>query len=265
MSHHRLSLAAGVLADFHAPDVAIAACESGFRNVGFTVTPWDAATTSRIRQILTTDNVRVLDVEVVRINADGQVSDDDRRIIDIGGELGAENVLIISLCPDVDKTAEAYASLAEHAQRYGMRACLEFMRFMQVRTLADARAVIDKASCPNSGILIDTLHVARTHEVAQVSEVPRELLSYCQFCDGLAECDDDNASLITDALDDRSVPGLGALPLHDLLESLPPNIPLSLEVRSKDLRERFSDATQRAAHLLEGTRTYLKRIGRSYD
>ena len=262
---HRLSLAAGVLADHEASDVAVAAVESGFRNVGFTVKPWAGSVTRQLQRTLEPSAVRVLDVEVVRIAPDGSVSDDDRRIVDVGGALGAENVLIISNCADVAATANALAVLAEQAAGYGMRACLEFMRFTKVPTLAVAREVLQRAAHPAAGLLIDTLHLARTGELDRVGEVPAEHLPYAQFCDGLATCGDDDASLIADALDDRSPPGDGDLPLPDMLDALPDGIPLSLEVRSRALREAFPNATARAAHLLERTREYLANLEKSHD
>jgi sugar phosphate isomerase/epimerase len=265
MTRHRLSLAAGVLADYDAEDVAIAACESGFRDVGFTVKPWSDAYTQRLADRLVQGSVRVLDVEVVRIDAAGNVSDDDRRIVDVGAALGAENVLVISACADPGRTADALARLAEQGAPYGLRTCLEFMRFTQVPTMAVALDVLARVSSPSAGMLIDTLHLARTGELDRVGAVPVGLLSYAQFCDGLAGCGDDDASLIRDALDDRSAPGEGALPLSYMLQALPDGIPLSLEVRSKALRERFPGAVDRAAYLLRRSRQFLKDIGRSYD
>ncbi len=265
MISHRLSLAAGVLADYEAEDVAIAACESGFRDVGFTVKPWSDAFTQRLANRLAQAGVRVMDVEVVRIDAAGNVSDDDQRIVDVGGALGADNVLVISACPDPARTAEALAQLAERGAQYGLRTCLEFMRFTRVPTLAVALDVLSRVANPTVGMLIDTLHLARTGELAQVGTAPVELLSYAQFCDGLIACADDDASLIRDALDDRSAPGEGELPLLTMLQALPDGIPLSLEVRSKALRERFPNAVDRAGYLLQRSRQFLTDIGRSYD
>ena len=262
---HRLSLAAGVLADREAADVAAAAVESGFRNVGFTVKPWGDHVTRQLRSTLEPSAVRVLDVEVVRIAPDGSVSDDDRHIVDVGGTLGAENVLIISNCADVAATADALAGLAEQAAGYGMRACLEFMRFTKVPTLASAREVLRRAAHPAAGLLIDTLHLARTGELDEVREVAGEHLPYAQFCDGLATCGDDDAALIADALDDRSPPGDGELPLSHMLDALPEGIPLSLEVRSRVLRETYPDPVARATHLLERTRAFLNQMERTHD
>ncbi len=262
MAPHRLSLAAGVLADFMAPDVARAARDSGFTDVGFTVKPWPVETTADIRNVVEAGSLRVLDVEVVRIDVDGNVSEDDWHVLEVGGALGAENVLIISYCDEASKTAAALHALAERAQEYGMRACLEFMRFTKVPTLAVARRIVAEVDHPAVGILIDTLHLARTGETV---DVPASLLPYAQFCDGLAQCGDDDEALIRDALDDRAVPGEGELPLERMLATLPAGVPLSLEVRSLALRQQFANPVERAAHLLHGTRNYLKRIGRTYD
>ena len=262
---HRLSLAAGVLADHDAITVAEAAVGSGFRNVGFTVTPWSSDTTRAIRSRLASESVSVMDVEVVRIGPDGSVDDDNLFIVDVGLELGADNVLVISLCDDDARTAQALRTLCERSGSEGPRICLEFMRFTKVRSLAQACAIAESVGHPQAGVLVDTLHLARTGELGDLAGAPSALLPYSQFCDGLTECADDDQSLIVDALDLRAVPGEGALPLVEMLAALPESIPLSLEVRSKALRERYPDPVARASALLEGTRSYLDDLGRKHD
>ena len=52
---------------------------------------------------------------------------------------------------------------------------------------------------------------------------------------------------------------------QEVLDALPDGIPLSLEVRSRALREAFPNATARAAHLLERTREFLANLEKSHD
>ena len=67
--------------------------------------------------------------------------------------------------------------------------------------------------------------------------------------------------MLTDALDGRSAPGEGELPLAEVLNALSDSVPLSLEVRSKRYRHDFEDPGERARAVLEKTLDYMARLG----
>jgi hypothetical protein len=71
----------------------------------------------------------------------------------------------------------------------------------------------------------------------------------------------DFGAIITDAIDLREQCGEGGLPLDALYQALPPGIPLSIELRSKALRDAFPDAGERAKAVAAATRHWL--AGRS--
>ena len=56
-------------------------------------------------------------------------------------------------------------------------------------------------------------------------------------------------ALLDDAINGRQCPGEGGLPIAEMCAAIP-NVPISFEVRSKALRENFSDDVERARHLL---------------
>ncbi len=65
--------------------------------------------------------------------------------------------------------------------------------------------------------------------------------------------------IIREALDDRVQCGEGALPQVDVLRALPESAPLSIELRSKYLRDTYPDAAERARVTLQATRRFLDR------
>ena len=79
-----------------------------------------------------------------------------------------------------------------------------------------------------------------------------------QLCDGLPDCERSNEALIRDAVDDRSAPGEGALHPGRVLDCLPSDIPLALEVRSRSYRERFPDPVERAVAVRQATMKFLE-------
>lgn len=257
--NHPLSLAAGVLPEFEPADVARAAVSAGYDMAGFTIDPdnWSAQHLSRLKSQLTTEPIDVLDVEVVWLPAGAQVTDAHRLIIDVGAEVSARNVLVVSSEPDARRNADALRQLCELAAPGDMRVVLEFLMITEVRSLASAAEIVRLADHPAAGILIDSLHLQRSGESARdVAAIDPSWLPYSQVCDGNLTCED----FLVDAIDLRSAVGEGELPLGELLSVLKPDLPLSLEVRSKRYRDEFPDAGERASAVLSQTRSGLAAI-----
>lgn len=260
----KLSLASGILPEFGAVDVVEAGASAGFDAVGLWIDPaeWTPQSTRETRGALARTGMPVLDVEVVWIKPDTAL-DDHRKVIDAGAELGAANVLCVSSHPDPGVTAETLAALCRHAEGSGMRVALEFGIFTEVRNLKQALGVIGQVDHPLAAVLVDPIHVDRSGTtVAEVAAIDRALLPYAQFCDARALRPDhaDFAAVIADAVDFREQCGEGVLPLAALLEALPPNIPLSIELRSAALREAFSQPALRAKAVLDATRRWLDKL-----
>ena len=261
VTYSPLSLASGVLPEFPPVTTARAALDAGFDAVGLWVEPsgWGPGTTREIRNLLA-DTIPVLDVEVIWIQP-GADNPDHFRVLDIGAQLGARNALVVSSDPDFGATAEKLARLCEHARGTDIRVALEFGLFTEVKSLGDALSIIGRIEQDNVALLIDPLHLSRSGGTpAQLRDVPQRYLSYAQFCDAPADLPDtsDVKAIIHEAIDLRLLPGQGALPLADLLQVLPHHIPLSVELRSKALRDAYPDASERAAALATATRRYLE-------
>jgi len=261
MTNHLLSLAAGVLPEF-APDVIVrAAAQAGYPATGIwcDMQTWTDATTRAVARQLREGALQALDIEVIWIRSGREVEDAARRLIDIGGTLGARHVLIVSANPNIDDTKHQFASLCELAAAAGMRAVLEFLMIAEVKTLARAVEIVSDVGHPAGGVLVDALHLARCGATpADVARLDPHLLPYAQLCDGPARLRaTDRATYLADAIDGRSAPGEGELPLRELLAALPANAPLSLEVRSKRYRDTYPDPVERARAVFDATRRFF--------
>jgi sugar phosphate isomerase/epimerase len=256
---HLLSLASGVLPEFTPEQTAAAAIASGWPAVGIWVEPatWSAATAAEVRSRTADAGVIVLDVEVVWLKPGGD-DPDHLRIIDAGAAIGARNVLVVSSDPDPQSTADKLARMTAHARERSLRVCLEFAAFTEVKSLAAALDILERTGDPDTGLLIDPLHFARTGGTPEMLRgIDPHRLPYAQFCDAAASgpSPQDVPAIIHEALDLRLDVGAGALPLAATLAALPPAIPLSIELRSKALRDAHPDAAHRAAALLAATRS----------
>ena len=209
-----------------------AAADAGFDAVGIRV--WPAADepaypvlgdTPMMRETiarLADTGTRVLDVEVLRLRPDSR-PDDALRILDAGERLQAEAVLVICNDPEEDRLVDRFAAACEAAGERGLRACLEFMIFSSVKTIADAERVLDRAGHPAGAILVDALHLQRSGGTpADVSAVAPERLPYAQLCDGpFQPILPDSAVALTEARTGRLFPADGELPLPELVGALP--------------------------------------------
>lgn len=259
-----IALASGVIPEASPLETVLAAAAGGFDAVGIwvEVSQWNTTTTSEVRSALANTGLRLLDVEVIWLKPDS-VMDDHRRVIDIGAALGATNVLCVSSERDHCATADRLAALCRHAEGSGMRVALEFGVFTEVKNLTQAMGILDHVGHPLRALLIDPLHVDRSgSSIADIARIDPGLLPYAQFCDARAQRPDPNDfdAVIVDAVDLREQCGEGALPLAALLKALPRGIPLSIEMRSRDLREAFENPAQRAKAVADATRRWLESV-----
>ncbi|QJB70208.1 sugar phosphate isomerase/epimerase family protein [Parasphingorhabdus halotolerans] len=259
-----LSLAAGTLPEFQPAQVADAAGQAGFSHVGFTIEAdkWDTGAMKATKTAIAAQSLSVLDVEVLWIPEGGQVGDEHHLIIDAGMELGASNALVVSAEPDKDRTADALHQLCEWADPGNMRVALEFLMITAVQSMDDALSIIQRADHSAAALLIDTIHFQRAgHQPNELENVDPRLLPYSQICDGNLACEASFEHYLEDAIDLRSAPGEGELPVNEILRALPANVPLSLEVRSKAYREQYPDAAERAEAVRAQSLRYFDAIG----
>jgi sugar phosphate isomerase/epimerase len=260
---HKIALASGVVVGSTPEATVEAAAAGGFDALGLWVEPrnWTSATTAAVRHRVADLGLSVLDVEVVWIKP-GPDDPDHFRTIDIGAEVGAENVLVVASDPDHNRVAERFQKLCEHAGPAGLRVALEFGYFTDVRTVQEALGVLAKVNHPAKSILIDTLHLNRSGGTAsQVAAIPRDLIAYAQLCDAGPNPPDraDRTAIREEAVDRRLQLGDGVLPLVDVLRALPASLPLSIELRSKALRDNYPDVNERARVVAESTLRFLAR------
>jgi sugar phosphate isomerase/epimerase len=251
-----LSLAAGAVLDTRGVETVRVAADAGFPAVGLWIetAEWDTNRLRATRSALDDAGLVALDVEVVRIKPGGSL-DDAKRVIDIGVALGARHLLTISLDADAGATAAALAELNAHAEPGGLRVVLEFMVFTEVRSLGAAVAIAERCGHPDAGVLVDTLHLIRSGgAMTDLASIDPHLFPYAQLCDAPAVGPlpvDEGDAFIVEALDGRSCPGDGGLDLSAFVAGFPDSTPMSLEIRSKDLRERFPDPGDRARFIFD--------------
>lgn len=260
----QLSLAAGCLPEFSPEQTVAAAAAAGFSQCGIwcDMKDWSASRLQAVRRALETGGIKALDVEVIWIHR-GAPDPDLERIVDIGGELGARFGLVVSSDPDDAGTARRFEALCRRAEQSNLVLVLEFLPITEVKSLAQAVAIVERVAHPRGRVLLDSLHLARTggHPTAVATYDPA-LFPYLQICDAAAveaapgTGERTVPELLEEAIDGRDHPGRGALPVAELVQQFPGHA-LSLEIRSKALREGYPDPLPRAAAVYDAALEFL--------
>lgn len=240
-----------------------AAAAAGFDSVGLRILPpgdltlphdivGDPARQRAIRDACARTGVRVFDLEVF-----GLAPATDmallKRAVDTAASLGTSIVQVVVEDPERARAVGRFAELCDAAAPHRIRVALEFMMWRAVKTVEDANAFVTEAGRPNGGLCIDCLHLARSGgSPAAVAALPAERIHYVQLCDA-PRVAPAASELLAEARGGRHYPGEGELWLRELLDVLPPEVPISVEVpraidagRSAHERARqAADATER--------------------
>lgn len=249
-----ISLAAATVIDVGPAAAVDVAAQAGFDCVGiwFDATTWSPAVARSIARRLADTGVVALDIEPVIF---GRGPDHGEALIDAAIEIGARHVLVASGPADRSEVVERFAALCDRATGTGVTLAFEFLPIFSIGSLDAALSVVAEAGYTNGAVLVDSLHLARSGGVpADLIHVAPNLLPYLQIADATAEpADPSLAGLREEALHGRLLPGHGDLPLAELIAAVP-DVPLSVEMRSRQLMIDYPDPLERARAVLAATK-----------
>jgi len=144
-------------------------------------------------------------------------------------ELGVH--LICQGCFEADhnRVAALLKDYADAAGEAGIRIAIEFMPMSELKTLNQTLEMVDRAGVSNVGLLIDSLHLARSgSHAADVAALDPKTIYLTQLCDGPAKLATDS-TLFDEAMTGRMYLGDGRLELADLVRALPSDAEIELE------------------------------------
>jgi sugar phosphate isomerase/epimerase len=207
-----------------------------------------------LKRVLSDEGVRVSDIEFIQLKPDIDVSS-LAGCLEAGADLGAAAVIASGDDPDRARLTAHFVELCQLAASFGLRVDLEFMRWRVIGSLPQAAAIVREAGQMNGAILVDALHLARSGGQAdELIALPDRWLRAAQLCDARAEAPKTETAIIAEAREGRLPPGDGALPLGALLEVLPADTGLSVEMPlpALDARARIAAAFNATRNLLDG-------------
>lgn len=206
-----------------------------------------------LKRVLADEGVRLGDIEFIQLTPDIDVSA-FAGLFESAADLGAVSVTASGDDDDRARLTAHFAELCDLARQFGLRVDLEFMRWREIGSLPQAEAIVREAGKPNGAVLVDALHLHRSSGTpGDLIAIPARFLRAAQLCDTAGVIPATEAAIIAEAREGRLPPGEGALPLGGLLEALPADAALSVEMPLPALpsRERIGTAFAATRRLLE--------------
>jgi sugar phosphate isomerase/epimerase len=194
------------------------------------------------------------------VREDADIRDLAARQLEPMLELGVRRINVVSMDPDVARTLDQFAILAELATGAGLEEIVcEFAPVLTIRDLPMALEAVRHVGRPNFRLLIDTMHLGRTGgTAADLAALDPALIGYVQLADApLTPAEPD---YMQEALSNRRTPGEGELPLFDMLAAVPRDRVVSLETPQLAKALAGQGVRDIVRHNVEAARTLLERL-----
>jgi sugar phosphate isomerase/epimerase len=262
-----VSLAALTVLEVSPPQMIEIAARCGYSHVGLRPIPAtpdevhfplmaDKALERETLATLRAYDIGVLDIEILRLKPDTRVLEFEA-VLEFGAQCGARFALVAGNDPDASRLADNFAHLGDLARPFGLRPHIEFMPWTNVQDLGAAMNLAKTCRSDNVGVLIDAFHLNRSGSLVEDIPFDDPVFGYTQLCDISGPIPNDLDEILFQARAARLFPGQGDCPLLAILQRLPPNTPISLEVPADALRDHGMTAHARALAAIHGLSAIL--------
>jgi sugar phosphate isomerase/epimerase len=175
------------------------------------------------------------------------------RGFDLATRLGARRATCQIHDADLARAQDSFARLCALALQHEMQVGLEFMAFAKIKTVSSSVQFLRAVNCINADIAIDALHLFRGGgTLAEVRDLPAEIVRYVQLCDGPASVTPGYA--LHEAMAERQLAGSGVFRLRELIDAVPREALFDVEVPMQSLKDAGETPRDRAAKALATTR-----------
>lgn len=211
---------------------------------------------AEVRHRIDATGVSVLYIELISISETTRASD-YRAMFETGAELGATRLTVAGDSTDISLVIDRFGQICELANGYGINVDFEFMPFRAIRTLGEAAEIVRRAAQPNGRILVDTLHIFRSgSSVEELAKLDPAMIGTLQICDAPSVAPP-QSELVTEARTRRLLPGHGGLDLWSVIDALPADIMIGVEVPMASQYPNL-DPAARLTLMVEQTRKFFQ-------
>ncbi len=218
----------------------------------------DAAMRRAVLGALRDEGIGVLEASTVRLTPATDPSA-FAPFCDAAAELGARFALTNADDPEFTRLADNLGRLCEAAAKVGLETHFEFVSWSTIPDLAAALELRRAVGHRKLKIALDALHFDRSRGVAgQIAAADPAAFGDFHVCDAPRAENPSREEQIHTAVHERLFPGDGALDLTGMLEALPVDLPILIEVPTRELA-RKTLAPARVSRAVAATRNVLAR------
>lgn len=191
--------------------------------------------TKAVKEQMERYNVRLLDIELVRIRED--LPEDYRAAFEAGAALGATNVLSSVWTKDFSFAADRYGKICEQAKEFGLTVNLEFPIVSCITTFDGAVEMKKRVGADNLKIFVDTLYGHYDKLTPEkIGSIPEEDYGIIHLCDCPKGAADMELTHVVRA--GREYCGQGEADLVTMLRALPKH-PCAIELPNLANMEKY--------------------------
>lgn len=178
--------------------------------------------------------------------------------LEASAELGVPAVNALLYDRDPVRRLERFGAFCDLAKGFGLEVVVEFYPPSQIRSLADAMALLREAGRPNAGINLDLLHHIRSGgSVEDLAQAGQAAFRFVQLSDGPASVAEDK--LVWEAGMQRLLPGAGQLPLPAMMAIMPRKARMTVEVPQEEQIVAGLPPLERARRAVDAALSFLPR------
>ena len=266
-----ISLAALTVLDAGPVQQIYAAKAAGYDAVGLRLQPLlatdpviagNSAAENEVIEALRTTGLQVAEIGVFPI-LPGMDVEGFGAVLSLSHKIGARFITCPVEDTDQRRCVETFDRLCDLAETCGLDALIEFNPYSACRNLQEAHIILQECGRENARLLIDVLHLSRSGgKPSDLLTIDPALIALVHLCDApLPPAQSKSVDeMRRESRTARLYPGEGQLWLDELLDLLPPGVPLSIEAPSA--AHAHLTVADRAALSFEATRSLLRRHGR---
>ena len=226
----------------------------------------DEALFDSVKQALQEYDMKLNDIELARIRPDLDIAEYEPAF-EKAAALGATDVLGSVWTRDRAYYTEQVGAVCEMAAKYGLCYNVEFLPWAGVRNLQEGITLVDKLSCSNLFLMVDTLHAGRAGVTAEeLQRTDKKYFRFMHLCDGPAGPDGDpvldnikDELMLHTAREARLYPGEGVMDIAGMVAAIPGAV-LSIELPHLARMQEYG-AEAHAKLCLTSAKEYFKSKG----
>ena len=220
-----------------------AAAAGGFAGIGLYTQSYeelrrDGWADADLRALCAANGVCIAEIEAIRPWAARALADTTATAFAMADAFGCRYLQCIgSHHATIEDAAHRFAELCDAGALHGLAIGIEFLPFTDIRTAADAHAIVERTDRSNAGVCVDAWHVHRGGREG-LDRIPGEQILAIQMNDGPIIPEDDD--YYSDCLTNRRLLGDGEFDLSGLIAQLRAagaTAPWAVEVISTSLQQ----------------------------